>query len=247
MDYSFNYKFLSEFREKNHLSKRDLLEALGSSDYTGINRWLDGKTPIHVTAMLRLCNYYNIPMDGFFFDGDGESTLIIRKPDADSQTTPTDGYGINNVAGKSIIETHITERHITSQQQAAMVAEGLKRRETFYVQSVAVTQQPTEQPEAPEAEGDNSQLSTLNSQLPESEAILRIRLEHANELRSIERECHEREDRIRRDCQATFDAERNRLMDIIERQNAELAKLYGRKYEPTEFQPLVANDEPDAR
>ena len=60
----------------------------------------------------------------------------------------------------------------------------------------------------------------------ETEAILRLKLEHANELRQLERDSHEREDRIRRDCQAQFDAERNRLMDIIERQNAELAKLY---------------------
>ena len=114
MDYSYNYRFLSEFREENKLSKRDLLEALGSSDYTGINRWLDGKTPIHLTAMLRLCNYYNIPMSRFFFDADGESTLHILPPDADSQTTPTDDYGINNTAGKSIIETHITTRLISS-------------------------------------------------------------------------------------------------------------------------------------
>lgn len=125
MDYSYNYRFLSEFREENKLSKRDLLEALGSSDYTGINRWLDGKTPIHLTAMLRLCNYYNIPMSRFFFDADGESTLHILPPDADSQTTPTDDYGINNTAGKSIIETHITTRLISSQSQERMVTKGL--------------------------------------------------------------------------------------------------------------------------
>ena len=138
MDYSYNYRFLSEFREENKLSKRDLLEALGSSDYTGINRWLDGKTPIHLTAMLRLCNYYNIPMSRFFFDADGESTLHILPPDADSQTTPTDDYGINNTAGKSIIETHITTRLISSQSQERMVTKGLLEKERYYVGGAAV-------------------------------------------------------------------------------------------------------------
>ena len=46
------------------------------------------------------------------------------------------------------------------------------------------------------------------------------------EMRDSEREHHEREDSIRRECQASFDAERNRLMSIIERQSAELSKLY---------------------
>ena len=129
MDYSFNYGFLREFKEANKLSKKDLLEALGSSDYTGINRWLDGKTPIHVTAMLRLCNYYNIPMSGFFFDGDGKSVLTIERPSEDSQTMPTDGYGIGNGAGKSIIETQVRERQVSSRAQAAAVTAGLERKE----------------------------------------------------------------------------------------------------------------------
>ena len=62
--------------------------------------------------------------------------------------------------------------------------------------------------------------------MPITEQIPRLKLDHANEMRQMEREHHDREDRIRRDCQAGFDAERNRLMDIIERQNTELSKLY---------------------
>lgn len=231
MDYSYNYRFLSEFREENKLSKRDLLEALGSSDYTGINRWLDGKTPIHLTAMLRLCNYYNIPMSRFFFDADGESTLHILPPDADSQTTPTDDYGINNTAGKSIIETHITTRLISSQSQERMVTKGLLEKERYYVGGAAVNH--GDSPMCEQEEQRPDYMGTVPCDSPgspepktETEAILRLKLEHANELRQLERDSHEREDRIRRDCQAQFDAERNRLMDIIERQNAELAKLY---------------------
>ena len=71
MDYSYNYGYLQQFMDSHKLAKKDLLEALGCGDYVSLNKWLDGKVPVHVTAMLRFCNYYNIPLDGFFFDGDG--------------------------------------------------------------------------------------------------------------------------------------------------------------------------------
>ncbi len=236
MDYSYNYGFLREFKELNKLSKKDLLEALGSSDYTGINRWLDGKTPIHVNAMLRLCNYYNIPLDGFFFDGDGESTATFACPTAASQTSPTDGYGIGNGSGKSIVETHITQRQVSSQKQAKVVAEGLARRERLYAGKSDGKQAKEPLPhendrdeEYRDSGGVTDGNGVATAAMPESEALLRLRLEHSKEIVKLERENHERENHIRRDCQAAFDAERNRLMDIIERQNAELSKIYARQ------------------
>lgn len=68
-------------------------------------------------------------MSGFFFDGDGRSVLTIEQPTEDSQTMPTDGYGIGNGAGKSIIETRVTERQISSRAQAKAVTAGLERKE----------------------------------------------------------------------------------------------------------------------
>lgn len=250
MDYSFNYGFLREFKEANKLSKKDLLEALGSSDYTGINRWLDGKTPIHVTAMLRLCNYYNIPMSGFFFDGDGRSVLTIEQPTEDSQTMPTDGYGIGNGAGKSIIETRVTERQISSRAQAKAVTAGLERKERMLKMREAeeestakerdITQPKTAGSGGGETAGHTDRpIETVGGEC-ESETILRLRLEHTKEIIKLEREHHEREDHIRRDCQAGFDAERNRLMDIIERQNAELTKFYQRSHGCV---PMIATDD----
>lgn len=256
MDYSFNYGFLREFKEANKLSKKDLLEALGSSDYTGINRWLDGKTPIHVTAMLRLCNYYNIPMSGFFFDGDGKSVLTIEQPTEDSQTMPTDGYGIGNGAGKSIIETRVTERQISSRAQAKAVTAGLERKERLLKRrkqeegAVAAAEPLPAEKAAPQprmAGSDGGEAITSyeapgadHSSESESEAVLRLRLEHTREIIKLEREHHDREDHIRRDCQASFDAERNRLMDIIERQNAELTKFYQRSHGCV---PIIADDD----
>lgn len=209
MDYSYNYGFLRQFREEHKLSKKDLLEAFGSSDYTGINRWLDGKTPVHLTAMLRFCNYYQISPEDFFFDADGGSTLHIKEPTEFSQTMPTDGYGMGRGAGKSIIGTHVSTRSISSPAQARTVSEGLQRAEkpAEEVPAVCKAVSPT-----PPATSDN-------------ETLLRLQLAHANELRQLEQEHHAKEEQIRRDCQAHFDAERNRLMDIIERQSAELAKV----------------------
>lgn len=234
MDYSYNYGFLREFKESHRLSKKDLLEALGSSDYTGINRWLDGKTPIHVTAMLRFCNYYNIPISGFFFDADGESDLHIMPPTEGCQTMPTDGYGMGGGAGKSIIATHVGERSISSQAQAKAVSEGLARKNAQKeVTTDLVPMGVEEDPRSSSAEQDYvaPQPIAESASITESEAMLRLKLDHANELRQIEREHRDKEDQIRRDCQTNFDAERNRLMDIIERQNAELSKFYSRSHQ----------------
>lgn len=71
MDYSYNYGFLRKFMEDHRLQKKDLLEALCSCDYVSLNKWLCGKVPIHITAMLRICNYYNISVANFFVDADG--------------------------------------------------------------------------------------------------------------------------------------------------------------------------------
>lgn len=235
MDLSYNYGFLREFMESRKLVKKDLLEALGCSDYVSLNKWLDGKVPVHVTAMLRMCNYYNTPLDGFFFDGDGLPVEVRPPlPDRSSQILPTDGYGIKEGRGRGIVETRIQERSITSTHQAKAVADGLKRQEEQQrLQDITLREldrrdyapHPTNE-DATDVEIAREASGTVAGSVPITEQILRLKLEHANEIRLMDREHHDREDRIRRDCQASFDAERNRLMDIIERQNTELSKLY---------------------
>ena len=250
MDYSYNYGYLQQFMDSHKLAKKDLLEALGCGDYVSLNKWLDGKVPVHVTAMLRFCNYYNIPLDGFFFDGDGMPAEIRPTlPDSNSQTLPVDGYGIKEGRGRGIVETRITERQISSQAQATVVADGLARQSEQQHRRDEALMQLEQRTDAgrllPEAEETSEKAAgTTTGQQNLVETILRMQLEHANEMRTTEREHHEREDRIRRDCQASFDAERNRLMDIIERQNAELSKFYqqGREQKGTMW---IAADEPD--
>ena len=51
MDYSYNYGYLQQFMDSHKLAKKDLLEALGCGDYVSLNKWLDGKVPVHVTSV----------------------------------------------------------------------------------------------------------------------------------------------------------------------------------------------------
>ena len=259
MDLSYNYGYLREFMESRKLAKKDLLEALGCGDYVSLNKWLDGKVPVHITAMLRMCNYYNIPLDGFFYDGDGLPVEVRPPlPDRTSQTLPTDGYGMKEGRGRGIVETRIAERQVTSLHQAQVVEEGLKHQEEQRrlrdialrelgsgdrydaVNRTARNEEGGVGGEGLEPDGEPSGTVAV---MPITEQILRLKLEHANEMRAVEREHHDREDRIRRDCQAGFDAERNRLMDIIERQNSELSKLYAqtRRGDGTRYN-MVAED-----
>jgi len=235
MDYSYNYGHLRQFMEAHKLTKKDILEALGCSDYVSLNKWLDGKVPMHVTAMLRFCNYYNEPMDGFFCDADGMPvTITPTLPKDDDQLTPTDGHGIKEGPGRGIVETKIDRRVITSQKQAAVVADGLARQTQQRNRRDQALRQQRQQriadttAELSQMQSEEALSAPAVAQPNVTETVLRLQLEHQQELRRTETEAREREDRVRRDCQASFDAERNRLMDIIERQNNELSKFYAR-------------------
>lgn len=215
MDLSYNYGYLSHFMKVNSLKKREILKALGTDDYTSLNRWLEGLVPMHVTAMLRFCNYYQIPLDGFFFDGDTPTHLELAAPTEDSQTSPTDGYGMENgkrKPGYGITDTNVGEAERSLAAKKRIVTDGIAAQVRNSGNAGGETKEET----------GNDTIATASM----NEQMLRMELDHVNELRRIEREYHEREDRIRRECQSMFDAERNRLMDIIERQNIEISKFY---------------------
>lgn len=234
MNYSYNYGFLSQFVKENDLTKKDILEALGVTDYQSLNKWMQGKVPMHITAMMRLCNYYNIDISNFFFDDDAMPKITPQMPTAESMTLPADNYGMAGGKGYGIVETRISKRITSSQQQAKAVARGLQRqadqrqRQAEAMEAIATEpQRCTDNADyAESADYTGNPTSTLTTPYPTAEIILRLQLDHMREMRDSEREHHEREDSIRRECQASFDAERNRLMSIIERQSAELSKLY---------------------
>ena len=259
MNYNYDYRFLSRFMRENKLTKKVLLEALGVTDYVSLNRWLDGLTPIHLAAMLRMCNYYQIPVSSFFMDGDSgvrndEYNELPQfhptLPHPDAQPLPTDGYGMDPSTnkkrrGQGIVNPNITERKMSSFNQRRAVEQGLLAAREYYNRtegtaarknndalddnqdSQAITDIPTNT-DIPGNPSNPSSMASMSSLSPDNPAIpmlLRMQLDHANELRRLEKSHRDREDSIRAEYQKKLDTEHNRLLTLIEKQQEELNRI----------------------
>ena len=259
MNYNYDYRFLSRFMRENKLTKKDLLEALGVTDYVSLNRWLDGLTPIHLAAMLRMCNYYQIPVSSFFMDGDSgvrndEYNELPQfhptLPHPDAQPLPTDGYGMDTPStkkrrGQGIVNPNITERKMSSFNQRRAVEQGLLAAREYYNrtegaaahknndaladnQDIPGNPDIPSNPGNPDIPGNPSPMSNISSLSPDNPAIpmlLRMQLDHANELRRLEKSHRDREDAIRAEYQKKLDTEHNRLLNLIEKQQEELNRI----------------------
>lgn len=265
MNYNYDYRFLSRFMRENNLTKKDLLEALGVTDYVSLNRWLDGLTPIHLAAMLRMCNYYQIPVSSFFMDGDSgvrndEYNELPQfhptLPHPDAQPLPTDGYGMDSATtkkrrGQGIVNPNITERKMSSFNQRRAVEQGLLAAREYYNRTEGTAAHKNNDaladnqdsrdisgnpniPDNPDIPGnpanpDNSSpMPTMSALSPDNPAIpmlLRMQLDHANELRRLEKSHRDREDSIRAEYQKKLDTEHNRLLTLIEKQQEELNRI----------------------
>ena len=259
MNYNYDYRFLSRFMRENKLTKKDLLEALGVTDYVSLNRWLDGLTPIHLAAMLRMCNYYQIPVSSFFMDGDSgvrndEYNELPQfhptLPHPDAHPLPPDGYGMDPSTnkkrrGQGIVNPNITERKMSSFNQRRAVEQGLLAAREYYNRtegtaahknndtiadnqdSQAITDVPTNT-DIPGNPSNPSSMASMSSLSPDNPAIpmlLRMQLDHANELRRLEKSHRDREDAIRAEYQKKLDTEHNRLLTLIEKQQEELNRI----------------------
>lgn len=283
MHYNYDYRFLSRYMEENNLSKKDLLEALGVKDYVSLNRWLDGKTPIHTAAMLRLCNYYQIPLSSFFMDADSkidgndlDRGMHPILPNPDAQPLPTADYGIGNKNGTikrgyGIVDPSITDRKMSSFNQRRAVEQGLLAAREYYNrtegtaahknndtladnQDIPGNPDIPSNPGNPDIPGNPSPVSNISSLSPDNPAIpmlLRMQLDHANELRRLEKSHRDREDAIRAEYQKKLDTEHNRLLNLIEKQQEELNRIRRRtsdyglflaEPQPSEKEPAAADD-----
>lgn len=209
MEYRYNYNFLLQWMEVNQKTKKDVLRALGTKDYGSVKKWMEGSLPMHVEAILRLCNTFSIPIGAFFYDEE----KIKEMPNADiilSSLQP-DKTGIEkykskgNISSETIIEKRtsiippfVDTVCINNTNENATNTELIKRN-----------------PEILESQRDNEK-DHQASQENESK-ITRIQLLYERQLKEIERKHKEEENRIRQECQTSFDAEKKRLMDIIER------------------------------
>lgn len=279
MNYNYDYRFLSRFMRENKLTKKDLLEALGVTDYVSLNRWLDGLTPIHLAAMLRMCNYYQIPVSSFFMDGDSgvrndEYNELPQfhptLPHPDAQPLPTDGYGMDPSTnkkrrGQGIVNPNITERKMSSFNQRRAVEQGLLAAREYYNRTegtaahknndtLADNQDSQAITDIPGNPSNPSSMATMSSLSPDNPAIpmlLRMQLDHANELRRLEKSHRDREDAIRAEYQKKLDTEHNRLLNLIEKQQEELNRIRRRtsdyglflaEPQPGEKEPAAADD-----
>lgn len=280
MNYNYDYRFLSRFMRENKLTKKDLLEALGVTDYVSLNRWLDGLTPIHLAAMLRMCNYYQIPVSSFFMDGDSgvrndEYNELPQfhptLPHPDAQPLPTDGYGMDPSTnkkrrGQGIVNPNITERKMSSFNQRRAVEQGLLAAREYYNRtegtaahknndtiadnqdSQAITDIPTNT-DIPGNPSNPSSMASMSSLSPDNPAIpmlLRMQLDHANELRRLEKSHRDREDAIRAEYQKKLDTEHNRLLNLIEKQQEELNRIRRRTSDYGLFLAEPQPGDPDA-
>lgn len=209
MEYRYNYNFLLQWMEVNQKTKKDVLRALGTKDYGSVKKWMEGSIPMHVEAILRLCNTFSIPIGAFFYDEE----KIKEMPNADiilSSLQP-DKTGIEkykskgNISSETIIEKRtsiippfVDTVCINNTNENATNTELIKRN-----------------PEILESPRDNEK-DHQTSQENESK-ITRIQLLYERQLKEIERKHKEEENRIRQEYQTRFDTEKKRLMDIIER------------------------------
>lgn len=108
MRYQYNFGFLAEWVAANpQIKKTVILKALGIKADSGMKKWLEGRYPMPVISMLRLCNTFGIPLSAFFRDMDAEEQpTVIPLPRINEQLEPEGGYmerGEQRLRGESSI------------------------------------------------------------------------------------------------------------------------------------------------
>ena len=209
MEYRYNYNFLLQWMEINQKTKKDVLRSLGTKDYGSVKKWMEGSLPMHVEAILRLCNTFSIPIGAFFYDEE----KIKEMPNADfilsslqPNKTGVEKYkSKGNISSETIIEKRtsiippfVDTVCINNTNENATNTELIKKN-----------------PEILESQRDNEKDHQASQECDSK--ITRIQLLYERQLKEIERKHKEEENRIRQECQIRFDAEKKRLMDIIER------------------------------
>lgn len=214
MEYRYNYNFLLQWMEVNKKTKKEVLQALGTQDYPSIKKWVEGTVPMHVEAILRLCNTFSIPIGAFFYDEE----QIKKMPNADIILAS--------------LQPEKTERdNISSKGKGKISGETVIEKRTSilppFVDTVCIS---TTNATSTTSNLTNPSTAVLGGNMPPMQSaesmILKTQLQYERQIRSIEQQHKSEEDKIRRDCQATFDAERNRLMDMIERLQNEVKMLH---------------------
>lgn len=86
MKYRYNYSFLEKWMNENRKTSGELLEVIGTTDYTALRRWINGEKMMRIDGVLRLCNAYNIPLACFFVNIEDTSKDFIVPKYQDTDT-----------------------------------------------------------------------------------------------------------------------------------------------------------------
>lgn len=219
MEYRYNYNFLLQWMEVNQKTKKDVLRALGTKDYGSVKKWMEGSIPMHVEAILRLCNTFNIPIGAFFYDEEKikempNADLILSNLQPNKKRVEGEKYkSKGNISSETIIEKRtslippfVDIVCINNTNENATNTELIKKN-----------------PEILEFQKGNEKDHQTTQECENK--ITKIQLLYERQLKENERKHKEEENRIRQEYQTRFDTEKKRLMDIIERLTEKISPI----------------------
>lgn len=92
-NFCYNYGFLADWLRANPKIKRyDVLHEMGMSDYRTLQNWMEGKTMMPLTQMMKFCNLYSIPITAFFFDENAQEDSVVSPIINGAMIEPLDGW-----------------------------------------------------------------------------------------------------------------------------------------------------------
>ena len=202
MDYQINYGFLQSWLDSNpQFTKKDILNALDSTDYVTLNRWIKGDRPMQPDAMCRFCNYFNVPLSCFFRDGDAIADVAPVAPTINDQLQPNGGYpdGAKGRGENGVNPT--TSEHMQSHL-------------------------PMEAPVSKVTIIEPQQMQvTGNVMLQHQLEMAKINAEHIAEMGKLRTEYTEKIAEIHKNYSGLTEAERDRYLTIIETLNDKITEL----------------------
>lgn len=220
MDYRYNYKFLSSWMEQNKKNRTDILEAIGTQDFRSAKDWIQGKRPLPLGMLLRICNTFQIPLEQFFFDYDQSPAQPIRKPQDDKdQTEPTGGYpkDEDRKNRQSINPKALYKQPSEMPAQYPLLIES--KEDANKESDAAHNQVPTTVRNSALPEEDKVPL------LSESVDVLKLKIKHQQEIMDIRKECYEHEEQMRKEYLNRIDKKGSKLYEIIDNLQKTVDKL----------------------
>ena len=205
-DYTLNFNYLSQWMEANpKYSKRQVLKAIGSSDYECFNRWLNGELPMPINILLKFCNTFGVPLSNFFCDKNAPASFTVPAPTESDSTDPSGGYpDYGHRHGRQNTNPQ-AEQHLESNLPSS-------------------SEKPFAFPPSLETKGDESiAIETLKLTMAHREELLYER--HKTEIVSLQREWAQKEISLRKELEKGFYAERMRYLDVIANLTQKIADL----------------------